>query len=194
MKHLDSQLAKFREPLVSEVRLTDIESSKVATLVASEVRFLSEPAKAAVAAASWVPIRARLNQLRSFQRWSEFAQKNAKFPEIGHARLIVQNYICFTYLKDACFEVLGRSLDGATVAARCSHYLSSGKLRDFRNAFSHSNWCLSDDAKALDCWVAVDARRPNGAHRAFQVRAVELDFWQSLSRGVAYATYENLGA
>ena len=193
MLHLDQQIAKFQAALISDVGLTSDESTKVATYIATDIRFLPKEIKDSVSAASWVPLHLRLEALGSFQRWSDFAIAERGKPDIVRAAVVVQTYICFVYLKDACFEALGEQLPSTSVTSRCAVFLSRGKVRDFRNAFSHGNWCHRPNVPTLDCWVACDARNPNGVHRHFEVSNEELDFWQTLSRGVAYVTYDQLG-
>lgn len=192
MLHLDRQLAKFRDRLCNEVGLTPTEAGKVATLVAAEIRFLPLDAKAEIRAASPVPISARFDELVSFQAWSDFATSVEGQPAITRASVVVQNYVCFVYLKDACFEIVAKRAAADSVAYRAATYLSRGAVRDFRNAFSHANWCYNTSYTGLECWVLEDARSRSGAMRHFEVSQADLDFWQALSRGVAYATYEQL--
>jgi hypothetical protein len=192
MQHLDQQLAVFDADLRRLVGLTVDEARKVATLVAADVRFLPKDVKAEIEAASPVPLSARRDELIAFQSWNDFARSIKANPSITRAQVIVQNYVCFSYLKDACFEVVARKAAEGSVAARCSRFLTSGSVRDFRNAFSHANWCYKPDFTGLKCWVLEDARRRDGQLKEFAVSQQELDFWQALARGVAYATYEQL--
>ena len=192
MKHLDQQLAKFRDRLCGEVGLEPEDSGKVATMVAADIRFLPPEAKKKISAASPVPLSARLEELVAFQTWSDFATSVPNNPAITRASVVVQNYICFVYLKDACFEVVARSAAAGSVAALSAEYLSRGAIRDFRNAFSHANWRYNATFTGLECWVLENARNRSGAMRHFEVSQADLNFWQALSRAVAYATYEQL--
>ncbi len=194
MKHLDRQLSAFQSELTRFVGLTDDESRKVATLCAADVRFLPVEAKANIISSSLVPIQARLDELVAYQAWNDIALASPPHPAVTRARVVVQNYICFVYLKDACFEVLQARAPANSVAMRCAAFLSRGAIRDFRNAFSHANWCYKLDYSGLECWVLADPRSKSGAMRHFDVSQHELNFWQALSRAVAYATYLNLGA
>ena len=187
---VNSQLVKFALRLQEEIGLAADECAKVASLIAADVRFLPLDAKAEIVAASPIPLPARLEELVAFQRWMELASAVQGHPEVVRAQVVVQNYICFVYLKDACFEILARRAPNRSVAARCADYLSRGTVRDFRNAFSHANWCYKSDYSGLDCWVLQDARNKLGPMRQFTVSQVDLDFWQTLARAVAYATYE----
>lgn len=192
MQHLDRQLAAFRDRLTHEVGLTIEEAAKVATMVAADIRFLPVEAKSEIRAASPVPLSARFEELIAFQSWSDFSTSVRSNPAITRASVVVQNYICFVYLKDACFEVVARRAAPGSVAARASAFLSRGAVRDFRNAFSHANWRYNKSFTGLECWVLEDSRNRSGSMRHFEVSQADLNFWQALSRGVAYATYEQL--
>ena len=194
MKHLDQQLALYKDDLQREVALRNDECEKVATLVAADVRFLSTEVKDEIRAASPVPLKARYEELIAFQRWNEYAVSIKSRPEITRAQVIVQNYICFGYLKDACFEVVARKAVVGSVAERCMRFLTTGAVRDFRNAFAHANWCYNSDFSGLKCWVLEDARKKDSPLRPFEVSQHDLVFWQALSRGVAYATYEQIAS
>lgn len=194
MRHLDTQLATFGRRLCAEVGLAQNEASMVATLIAAEVRFLPADLKDEIRRASPVSIDARYDELRAFQDWSDYATSIKGVPSITRASVIVQNYVCFAYLKDACFEVIARRASPESVVARVSAYLSSWPVRDFRNAFSHANWCYDDTFSGLNCWVLIDARKRDGKMREFHISQADLNFWQSLSRGAAYAAYEQLRA
>jgi hypothetical protein len=182
MQHLDRQLAHFRNRLCDEIGINTEDVGKVATLVAADIRFLSVEAKAEISAASPVPLSARFEELVAFQSWSDFATSIQGNPAITRASVVVQNYICFVYLKDACFEAVARRAAPDSVAARCAGYLSRGAVRDFRNAFSHANWCYNTTFTGLECWVLEDARNRSGPLRHFEVSQDDLDFWQALSR------------
>ncbi len=106
MQHLDRQLAVFRDRLCGEVGLKPEDAGKVATLVAADIRFLPVEAKEEIKAASPVPLSARFEELVAFQVWSDFATSIGSNPAITRASVVVQNYICFVYLKDACLRLL----------------------------------------------------------------------------------------
>ena len=106
MKHLDQQLAAYESELRRDVSLQPDECGKVATLVAADIRFLPSEVKDEIRAASPVPLRARYDELIAFQAWNDFASSIRARPEVTRAQVIVQNYICFGYLKDAGMENL----------------------------------------------------------------------------------------
>jgi len=194
MLHLDRQLGVFSKRLRNDVQLTEDEAKRVATLIAADIRFLPVDVKAEIGAASPVSISSRFEELVAFQTWSDFATSVKGNPAITRASVVVQNYICFVYLKDACFEVIAKRAAIGSVASRAATYLSRGAVRDFRNAFSHANWCYNSAFTGLRCWVLEDARSKSGTMREFEITQDDLNFWQTLSRVVAYATYEQLRA
>jgi len=192
MQHLDRQLATFRNRLCSEVGLSPEQAGKVATFVAADIRFLPVEAKEEIRTASPVPLAARFEELVAFQAWSDFSTSVKGNPAIARASVVVQNYICFVYLKDACFEVVAKRAAPGSVAGLSSDYLSRGSVRDFRNAFAHANWRYNSTFNGLECWVLEDARNRAGPMRHFEVSQADLNFWQALSRCVAYSVYEQL--
>jgi hypothetical protein len=192
LRKLNDQVAVHRKRLLTDVGLTADEVSKVASLVATDIHSLSAEAKAEIKAASPVQISARINELRVFQAWMDLTHSLPQHPITVRTRVLVQNYICVVYLKDACFEVISKQAARKSVAARCAKYLSRGAIRDFRNAFSHANWQYNSTYSGLECWVSKDADNKLGRLKHFYVSQDDLAFWHALSRGVAYATYLQL--
>jgi hypothetical protein len=187
---LDRQLAQYSRKLTTEVRLKEGEAFKVATLVASEVRLLDNSSKLQVLKASPVLLTSRLAELKAFQRWSEMSSR-IHDPAIVRAQVIVQNYVCFVYLGEACFRALVKVGQPDSVIRRCCKYLTDNPIRAFRNAIAHANWAYADDFDALIYWARKGADQHEPLSR-FEVTQSELDFWQTLSRGVAYAAYTEL--
>jgi hypothetical protein len=72
-------------------------------------------------------------------------------------------------------------------------YLTENPVRAFRNAIAHSNWTYSSDFHGLVYW-ARKGSDPDEALSRFEVFQGDLDFWQTLSRGVAYAAYTSIEA
>jgi hypothetical protein len=192
LSKLNHALTVHRQRLVSEVGLTKDEASKVATLVAREINSLSSEAKTEIKAVSPVSISARIDELLVFQAWMDLQRSLPKHPIHVRTQVLVQNYICFIYLKDACFEALSKQAAPKSVAARCAKYLSRGAVRDFRNAFSHANWQYNSTYTGLECWVRRNGVNRPASLKHFVVSQDDLTFWQSLSRAVGYATYLQL--
>jgi len=176
MKYIDEQILKYDQYLISEVKLNKTESMSVASLVEEEIRtnisFHSHYRKI-----SPVPINCRLDELKSFQSWNDIniAIQNTD-PTIARTAIITQCYICFVYLKDSCFDLL-KNLDPLLVVTRCAKYLSEGKVRNFRNAFSHANWHYSEDFSGLVCWAKTEPYNKRNKMERFTVSQQELSFW-----------------
>lgn len=188
--HLDRQMSHFSARLVSDVKATQQEAQKIATFIASETRSLPNETKFEIKDASPVEISDRLEELKAFQGWSEFAQQSRK-PFVVRAHVLTQNYICFVYLPESCFSTIYKKMPSGSLAKRCSKYLINDRIRSFRNAIAHANWCYREDFGALKFWArkGTDNNEPLAA---FEVTNEELQFWQSLSRCVAYAAFSNL--
>jgi hypothetical protein len=192
-RQLDRQLGVFSSKLRTAVGLRDDEVAKVATMIAAEVRFLKPSQRAEIFAASPVPLHDRLEELSAFQAFMDTASRIRGNPSLTRAQVIVQNYVCFVYLGEACFFALRKNSNSGSVTRRCCKYLTDNPIRAFRNAIAHSNWSYAPDFGGLVFW-ARKGSDPNEALSRFEVSQGDLDFWQTLSRGVAYAAYSSIDA
>ena len=190
-QHLDAQMKAFAARLTSEVKLTPEMAEKLATTIASDVRFLSAEQKAEIRAASPVPLQDRLTELQAFQSWMDQAHSARNNPFVTRAQVLSQNYICFVYLPEACFRVLSKVCPSGSAAKKCSQFLSNNSVRAFRNAVAHSNWKYRADFGAIIYW-ARKGSDPAEPLQQFEVAQDDLSFWQAISRCVAYAAYSNL--
>ncbi len=190
-QHLDNQMQAFSVRLVEEVKLTPEMAKKLATTIATDVRFLTPEQKAEIRAASPVPLSNRLDELQSFQGWMDYTHAVNRSPYITRAQVITQNYICFIYLPEACFRILSKACLSGSAARKCSKFLSDNPIRAFRNALAHANWTYRPDFGAIVYW-ARKGSDPNDTLERFEVEQNDLSFWQALSRCVAYAAYSNL--
>lgn len=190
-KHLDTQMQIYSARLTSEVKLTPEMASKLATTIASDVRFLSLEQKEEIKLASPVPLSDRLAELQAFQGWMDQARTTRNNPYIIRAQVLSQSYICFVYLPESCFRILAKVCPNGSAAKKCSQFLSNNPVRAFRNAVAHANWTYRSDFKALIYW-ARKGSDPNETIERFEVEQEDLSFWQALSRCVAYAAYSNL--
>jgi len=93
---LDKQLAVFKDRLYNEIGLDLDAVTKIATVVAADIQFLSASAKNEIKKSSPIPFSDRLEELIAFQSWSEFATSIKNKPEITRASVITQNYISAT--------------------------------------------------------------------------------------------------
>lgn len=184
---LDNQMAAWSARLVSGVKLSEADSKKIATTIAADVRFLPSHAKAEIAAATPVPIRDRLTELRAFQSWMVTPKSS---PPANRAQVIMQNYICFVYLPESCFSVLSKILPSGSVSKKCAKFLCNDRIRSFRNAIAHANWTYREDFGAIIYWARKGDNDPSLTR--FEVGEEELEFWQAFSRTVAYAAFSNL--
>jgi hypothetical protein len=121
----------------------------------------------------------------------DFASTVRGQPAVTRAQVIVQNYICFVYLGEATFRALRKVAPTGSVLKRCCQFLTDNPVRAFRNALSHSNWTYRADFRGLVFW-ARKGSDPTEEMSRFEVDQQELNFWQSLSRAVAYAAYTSL--
>ncbi len=148
-KKLDVQLGRYADQLRGEVKLALSEAGKVATLIAAEVRFLDAGAKTQIINASPVPLKDRLDELAAFQAWTDQALVAKSNPAIARAQVLNQNYVCFVYLPEACFNALRRTAKPGSVTRLCCKYLTDNPVRAFRNAIAHANWTYSPDFDSL---------------------------------------------
>ncbi len=190
-QHLDNQMARWSSRLASEIRVPAEATTKLATIIAAEVRFLDPGAKDELRQASPVPLRDRLQELEAFQGWMDLASSIKGNPYIIRAQVLCQNYMCFVYLSEACFKVLAKRAPTGSVTKRCAQFLTDNPVRAFRNAIAHANWRYRQDFRALIFWARKGAD-PDEPLEEFEVDERDLEFWQALSRCVAYAAYSNL--
>ncbi|HEY5379837.1 MAG TPA: hypothetical protein VIJ78_09910 [Pseudolabrys sp.] len=190
-REMDQQLAHWAMRLQDEVRIAPEAANKLATTIAADVRFLSTQAKAEIKSASPVPLGDRLNELKAFQGWMDQARQIRSNPFVTRAQVLTQNYICFVYLPESCFRVLAKWAPNNSATKLCAKFLSDNPIRAFRNAVAHANWTYRDDFGGIIYW-ARKGNDPNEPLVRFNVSQDELNFWQSLSRCVAYTSFSNL--
>lgn len=188
---VNEQLREYLPELTTQLGLSTEVASKLATHISADVRFLSTDKKNQIRTASPVPIQDRLQELYAFQGWMELASEIKGDPRITRAQAVTQNYICFVYLSEACFRVLSRVSAPGSAAKKCAKYLSDNPIRAFRNAIAHSNWTYRSDFRAIVYW-ARKGSDPSDPIERFEVDEKTLNFWQKLSRCVAYAAFVNL--
>ncbi|MDA8351432.1 MAG: hypothetical protein M0038_22030, partial [Pseudomonadota bacterium] len=79
----------------------------------------------------------------------------------------------------------------SSVTRKCARFLTNNPVRAFRNAVAHGNWRYRDDFTGLVFWARKGSDPSEDLHQ-FEVGQHELNFWQALSRGVAYSAYLHL--
>jgi hypothetical protein len=191
-QRLDAQMATFQDRLINAVKLSPQVSTKLATSIAGDIRFLSAQQKQEIQNSSPVPIGDRLSELRAFQDWMDFAHDAVRDkPYLSRAQVLIQNYICFVYLPEGCFRAIAKVCPRDSVAKRCARFLDDHPVRAFRNAIAHANWKYRSDFGAIIFWSRKFSNSDDPLTE-FEVEHREIDFWQALSRCVAYSAYSNL--
>ena len=191
MKYLDRQMRAWSKRLITELKIKEEDAQKLATTISSDVRWLSKEAKSAIINLSPVKIKHRYDELLAFQNWMDIAYKLEKHPAVVRAQVIVQNYICFVYLNESCFNILRKHVSSGSACKKCCNFLLNNRVRAFRNAIAHSNWCYKDDFSGIRYWARKGAD-PDEPLTEFEVNQDDLSFWQAVARCTAYAAYENL--
>ena len=190
-QRLDAQMRPFAHRLTAEVKLSDDVAGKLATSIAADVRFLSPADKTSIKGASPVLLNDRLAELSAYEGWLNYS-RGIQNPFVGRARVVTQMYICFVYLPEACFRILAKTAPSGSATRKCAQFLSNNPVRAFRNAFAHANWTYRPrDFGAIVYWSRKGSE-PDEPLETFEVEQKDLDFWQALSRCVAYAAFSNL--
>lgn len=191
MEYLDQQMVFWSEKLITDLKIKKEDTHKLATTIASEVRWLPIEKKKEIVMATPVSIKSRYEELIAFQGWMDIIHGGEKDPYKIRAQLIVQNYICFVYLNESLFRILIKHLPKDSTSKKCCSFLVNNPVRAFRNAIAHSNWCYKSDFSGIRYW-AKKGSNPNEPLIEFEVNQNDLSFWQAMSRCTAYAAYENL--
>jgi len=190
MQKLDSQMRRWSSCLRDDLGIDPAASNHLATTISDEVGQLPEEIKERIKTLSPVPLSDRLDELSAFQSWMDFVHSiSFPQPEVVRAQIIVQNYICFVYLKETWFEVLHDYLPKGSTTSQCCAFLLSDPIRSLRNAISQGNWRYKDDFSGIEYW---NRKNKSSSFIHWEVGQVELDFWQALARSTAYATLLSL--
>lgn len=188
MNQLDEQLAQFELRLIDEVGVGKDNVYRVCSTVASEMEQVHTDAIRQIENQSPVKLKHRYNELVGFQRMMDcIGGLTTVDAGLIRAQVIAQNYICFVYLKDGFFRSIQQVIPNHAVCYRCCHFLTSARIRQFRNSIAHGNWNYSQNYSSLEYWDYKEGRKENG-YEKFEVYQDELNFWQTLSRGIAYSS------
>lgn len=192
MINLDLQLAYYRRNLIEEVGISSEICENIGTKIEEELQNLTEIQIEDIISHSPISLNNRYEELVAFQRMMDYVQINQiSEPGLVRSQVITQNYICFVYLKDSYFKALQNETESKTITHRCSKFLTSARIRKFRNSIAHGNWNYKSDFNGLEYWDYIRGRRENG-YEKFIVSSKELAFWQTLSRVLAYASIETI--
>jgi hypothetical protein len=135
MDHLDKQMQQWSRRLRDDLRIGPPESNQLATTITKEVDALPDDAIQRVKKASQIPLKIRIEELVAFQGWMDFVRATSEpHPVAVRAQVVYQNYICFVYLGESCFNVLKKELPSGSTAKKCCKFLTDNPVRAFRNA------------------------------------------------------------
>lgn len=190
-RSLDSQMRPFYQRLLTDVEISSNAAERLATTIASEIRFLSADDKGRIRASSPVPLQDRLGEITAYEGWLNYS-RGIRNPFVGRARVITQSHICFVYLPESCFRIIAKAAPSGSATRKCAQFLSNNPVRAFRNAFAHANWAYRQPDHLAILYWARKGSDPNEPLQQFEVGQQELDFWQALARCVAYAAFSNL--
>lgn len=175
----------------TEVKIPLDKCDCIASTIATEIENNKSFFKQEILLVSPVPLETRLEELSCFQTMMDTFNKMKPRPEIVRSQVMTQNYVCFVYLKDTLFEVLRKNSEIGSITKKCTKYLLNNPVRAFRNSIAHGNWKYKDDFSGLEFWAYKDST-VNDSMTKYQVSQSELNFWQLLSRAVAYTAYLKL--
>jgi len=182
MDNFDKQMEGWSSRLQEELAISSSASMKVASTIYAEIVKKYEALQQSfLKSKSNVSFQDRIDELIAFQDWMDYS-KQVYRPSVVRARVITQLYVCFVYLGDAMFFKLKDIMPSNALTHKCASYLISDRVRKFRHAIAHANWKYSVDYLGIEYW----ARGDNNKLEQFTVLQDELDFWQALSRCLAY--------
>ena len=181
-------MRSFAPYLRDQFGITPPQSNRLGSEIADEIRRLPKEELNSIAAADPIGAQARFDELRGFQMFMDIVHAVEPHPAVIRAQVITQNYICFVYLGDACFKALRKAAPSGSVTRKCCQFLIDNPVRAFRNALAHANWTYRDDHSGLVFW-ARKGSDPGEAVSRFEVAQNDLNFWQALSRCMAYVAY-----
>ena len=191
MENFDKQLFEFKTQLEKDVKIPLDKVDCVASTIELEIKQNKDKLKQVIIAVSPVPLETRLEELSSFQTMMDTFNRMKPRPEIVRSQVMTQNYISFVYLKDTLFEVLRKNSENGSVTKKCTKFLLNNPVRAFRNSIAHGNWKYLNDFSGLEYWAYKDSNF-NEPMTRFEVSQSDLNFWQMLSRTVAYTSYLTL--
>lgn len=193
MKHLDVQMQRFAPRLRDDLGISSEASNQLASAIAAEVASLPASARLEARASTPVDLGQRLDELVSFQAFMQQVHGSPASPPLVRAQVVVQNYVCFVYLGESCFKVLGKLLPSTSAGRACCRFLTDNPVRAFRNALAHGNWRYAPGFGGLTYWARKGSDQAEPLSQ-FEVTQHELDFWQALARCTGYAAFTTLGS
>ncbi len=189
---LDQQMQRWATRLRDDLRIDPPESNRLATTIANEVAALPDESKRQARESSPFPLATRVEELVAFQGFmDQMRDSSVHGPVLVRSQVVYQNYICFVYLGESCFNVLKRVLPTGSTGKKCCKFLTDNPVRAFRNAVAHANWKYMPDFSGLEFWSRKGSD-PGEALSRFEVSQQDLAFWQAVARATAYASFLTL--
>lgn len=184
---LDRQLARHVGRLTEELHIESAVSQHLASAIGEELSSFGFAVLDALGDGEPVDFKTRCDELSAFQGFMDATRPSFNDPIVARARVLVQNYMCFVYIKEAWLERLREKAFVGGPLHACSTFLTTGKVRAFRNAVSHAQWRYMADFSGIVYWDRAEPRKPLPL-LTYGVEQDELDFWQALTRAIAYVT------
>jgi hypothetical protein len=191
MYKLDKQIARFKDKLVDEIKIPSEYCDCLASTIENEINNLDVEKKKKLIDSNPIDLKTRIEELQAFQKMMDTFNQMKPKPEIVRAQVITQNYICFVYLKDSLFELLRKTMPSNSITKKCCKFLLNNPVRAFRNSIAHGNWKYKNDFSGLEFWAFKGPPDDYGMDK-WEVNQSDLDFWQTLSRVIAYISYLSL--
>ena len=112
-KIMDSQMKKWSPFFTEQLKIPHEKTNTIASIISSETINIPQKSREEIIAFLSVPVslQHRLDELKAFQGWMDTANSIQRNPFVTRAQVIVQNYICFVYLGEACFKTLKKYLE-----------------------------------------------------------------------------------
>ncbi len=180
MEQLNSQLLVWREKLISELRIKADSVDSILTDLTTEVRSIA-PNLLTELSSDPVGLKNKANTLKTLQHTADVA-------EAGVCQVIANNYACFVFLKESFWSALKQESEVGTILKKCSKFLLSKPVREFRAAVITGDWVISGDSSEVEFWAHKGDWRNDSIEKQ-ELDIADLIFWQTLSLTVAYVTY-----
>ncbi|WP_100792367.1 hypothetical protein [Leptospira brenneri] len=190
---LDLQMKAYQQELVENVFLNYQQTIKIATNLGIDFTNSKERILREINENDKISFNDRYNEFLSFQGMMDIFNSNKsilKNPEIVRMQVIAQNYISFTYFNEIIYHSVEKFMQNDSVAKKCINFITTGRVRLFRNAFSHGNWKYKSDYSGLIFYAREN--KHDTSLKEFHLEDFELGFWQSLSRTINYTLLETI--